>query len=1129
MKTFKRSQTSKGIVFNKAKVATLPKKHSNAFEKFEDNIFRISNYIKQNLQESLIKQEKQKIHKNANVQNEFKVDTNIFDFGTIKFILNKPKRTTDELLIIKTYLSSMSFLSTLKIPLNNDKLLFSLSIYLKSEKKPKNTVLFRFGNKGNKFYIVLEGEVSILILKERKELISFKRYFLHLLLLKMLKEDELVRKTIIANAKMNYHFDDKDFDGFYEKIAKFANTHFDKNGVLLNNDEKGESENKEKNGDDNLSNLKLNIKSKKVISFSTKSSQNSNKNTNHINIKRRTNILRNSNKNCNKDEKKNNTNNNEENNNNDKSNLTIKKFQIENGINNIRLISKRKTERRRIVSNPLFPLEHQEINYSNVDLPYFEPHEIKEIILYYIFLKEGIEAKGKNVSVDEYIKNTYLNSSFHRPIASEQYSKKDLLIIYQYLEITRKKVGESFGELALQREDNKRTGSVLIPTDCVLGYLNRSDYNTFLGDIEMRKRKNDINFVISFSIFDKMNRNVFENRYFNYFTRENFLQGQTIISQDHKANKIFFIKEGQYEITTNLSISKLYSILQYKTKKTIDDRKKLKIKCQNFNMRLYICYNKDILGLDDCCFKDDISFITAKCITSTGCAFTIEKSILNEIKSKIPDIEGKINIIKESREQVMIDRLMNIYNRIVQSKNKDKKFEKIKFNKEKRNDTIKYINYLFGFNKNKRNNEFKTVSSRTNKNRIQSALPLKKRKIDLDNYNKDNIENNNSIYNSSINQSRKFKTINSNGKNIANSSNTVYFIKNSDNINSIENIKYKIEKKNILPRKSSHNVLLNAKKNFFESNKDELMDNNQEEINNSIKEETKTLVDKTNNEELSNNKIPSLLNKRISAIMTNKKGIYKSKDKKLVLKISKKLNRISNCHTKKKFVSLYHPINEIISNEYSNLINWLDSHESEKNTENNSKNQYMSLDVNKTLLKSRSSSKFYLINKNNKIINKRPLSSTISQRFSFHKSPNKMPDINIFSYDDKKEDKGQKSSLNNKNILSGQLNKNYNRKIISQIISGDINPKYNKKDINIEKDLKRILGTRYKNHYISYEEEKLAKLINQANIQDKFLQKGRRNKFIKKNSLEKNFYSNDFKSSRNVSTRIKFNSNLLKK
>ena len=94
-------------------------------------------------------------------------------------------------------------------------------------------MLFRYGNKGNKFYVVLKGEVSVLILKEVRVNISFNRYFLHLLLLKMLKEDELLKKIITANSKIKYHFDERDFDSYYEKIVNFVNKYITKFLAIL--------------------------------------------------------------------------------------------------------------------------------------------------------------------------------------------------------------------------------------------------------------------------------------------------------------------------------------------------------------------------------------------------------------------------------------------------------------------------------------------------------------------------------------------------------------------------------------------------------------------------------------------------------------------------------------------------------------------------------------------------------------------------------------------------------------------------------------------------------------------------------------------------------------------------------
>ena len=391
--------------------------------------------------------------------------------------------------------------------------------------------------------------------------------------------------------------------------------------------------------------------------------------------------------------------------------------------------------------------------------------------------------------------------------------------------------------------------------------------------------------------------------------------------------------------------------------------------------------------------------------------------------------------------------------------------------------------------------------------------------MDIENFYGDNMNNNinnidnNSIYKSDNNLSNKYRTMDSYRKNFSNSSKTIYFLKNNDKSNLIDNIKYNKEIKNILPR--------NLSQNFLVSNKIILENNDEIKIN--PEEENKSVIINKQDDKLNNN-IPSLLENRISEIMSNKKGIYIPKDKQLILKISKKLNRISNRHTQKKFINLYNPINEIISNEYSNLFNWLDTHESEKNPEKNKNIHNMSAIVNKNLLKSKFSSKFYLINKNNKIINKRPLSSTVPKKISFQQNQNEMPNIIPFSYDDKKENLEPKISLYNKNILTGQINKNYNKKIISQIISGNINPQNIKKDLNLEKYLKKILGTRYRNHYISYEEGKLVKLIDQVNLQEQIFNKGKGNKFKKKISSESN---DDLKSNRTINSGIKYNRNLL--
>ena len=1223
MRLFKKSKTSKVINFNSTKKfkGNVNNKNVNREDqKYEDNIERIVYYIKQNIKENERQKENNKEIDNS--KNKIEINNNIFDFPTIKYILNKVTRNMNEILVIKTYLSSMKFLSTLKFPIGNDKLLYSLSLYLKMEKKSKDEIIFRYGNKGTKFFIVLEGEISILILKETKALISFKRYFLHLLLLKMLKEDELVKKTIFANSKMKYHFDDKDFDNYYEKIVNFANRFFGKGKKGINmeknidiNNVSGDGEDKDGNGgeeneneenDDNdndndeydffINNKKLNNRTKSIsisnenkmnlFKFLSKNKNKKNtdinkkeknkniKNNKKLNLKKRNNInnednnkdYNNNNNKENIEKEKDNQNENKKNSkeeSKDKENITEienekekeKDFSLDNESDKLkikehsRLMQKRNTTK---FFNPKFILssllrKNEQINYNHIDLPYFEIHEVKQVILYYIYLREVIYTKKQNISINDYIEKTYLNSPFHKTLAGEQYSKKELLILFQYFEIAKKTVGESFGELSLQREDNKRTGTCITTSDCILGYLSRADYNTYLGEIEVKKRKNDINFVMSFAIFDNMNKSLFENKYFNFFKRENFTQGEKILIQDQKINKIYFIMEGQFEITTNLSIVKIYSILQHKTKKNIDDRKKLNIKKKNFNMRLYICYNKDILGLEDCCYKDNISFINAKCTSLTGIAFTIEKSILDEIKYKIPEIDDNIKIIIEKRQQVMIDRLINIYNRIAFTNNKDKKNNSYKNKKSNKNESIKYINYLFGINKNQKiDNTVKTMSSTSKKNRIKSALPSKNGKIKLNNINKENITNNNNNNNSSSKREEHSNNISNfyHNSNILDknsySSKTVYAYKNYEQ-NPKEEIKevksdIKSKFKDIFSRNSSQSIL-KLNKIFFSNNKNAL--------SNIINDTNETIMSNININNVINNGIINesdiLLKNKLCEIMNNKIRVYKSRDKKLMLKMSKNYNRARINHTRKKFIGLYHPINQIITKEYSNLFNWIDTHQSDNNIIPVKKSIVKNFrNDNKNLLQSKSSTKYYLSkksifnqnnksntilssNKNNNMNNKkRPLSSTNSEKKIFLKKSSESNKSKLFLSYDKHDKDISKILLDSKSGVNTPSKKNSsdskNKKILSSIILGHQNIP---QKFDAEKFLKQILGNRYVDHFVSYEEKKLRKLIESYDIIDKFINKGKNNRA--------NMINYKINKSRPMSAIIKFNTKLLKK
>jgi CRP-like cAMP-binding protein len=296
-----------------------------------------------------------------------------------------------------------------------------------------------------------------------------------------------------------------------------------------------------------------------------------------------------------------------------------------------------------------------------------EIKQLKYIVLYFIFCREIILSKKQFNSINEYIDYTYLNSPMHLSCNLDNICPyKEQFTLFQYFEITKKKQGDTFGELALQHDDNQRTATIITLSDTVLGYLTKNDYNLSLSDIELKKRKKDVNFIMSFSIFSQMNWYVFENKYFNFFKKESFLKGEKIMVQGEKNKKLYFIMDGQFEITTSLTLKKLYYLLKFKMGNNFDIKEK-PTRYKKFNLRLYISFNKDILGLNDCYISNGLSFVDATCISGKSTLLTLDISILNELREKNPEIGNDLKKLIEKKENVMIERLKMIYYKSIES------------------------------------------------------------------------------------------------------------------------------------------------------------------------------------------------------------------------------------------------------------------------------------------------------------------------------------------------------------------------------------------------------------------------------------------------------------------------------
>jgi hypothetical protein len=207
--------TSKNSLLNEIYI----KQKKNKENLMEEKISVITNDIKQKISEG---KDIQKI-----TLNEVKDIDSI-----IEYILSKNSRKANDILVLRQFL--MSFSNLLEILSLNDKfndtndLIYKISASIKKEEIPKNEILFLNGQLGKTFYIILKGEVSILIPIQYCAKITCSQFYHYMNFLLDNKEYELIRLSFSSNEKILKERNFQNIDQ-YEKFLGLLNTNLSSN------------------------------------------------------------------------------------------------------------------------------------------------------------------------------------------------------------------------------------------------------------------------------------------------------------------------------------------------------------------------------------------------------------------------------------------------------------------------------------------------------------------------------------------------------------------------------------------------------------------------------------------------------------------------------------------------------------------------------------------------------------------------------------------------------------------------------------------------------------------------------------------------------------------------------------
>jgi CRP-like cAMP-binding protein len=438
-----------------------------------------------------------------------------------------------------------------KIDENNlGRMLYFCSMYMGYHLLKSSHVLFRVGDKGDKFYIILKGKVNILKHASKTEKLTAVEYYNYLKDLRDKNEKYMIKLSLSANSEV-YPFSYKDIEEIEDIVFKIK---YRKTLLLEPN---------------NVENIR------KVFEDTSRDPKNYDLDLNELHLLRR---------------------------------------------------------------------ESKKDSYSS--------HIQRQISI----ISEGSDFR--KLEKYRYIEN--------------ELDKRQVTLFYYY-PFMEKVSGHYFGDFALDKNIN-RSGTIVAETDTHLGYFDVEVYNEYLALEKQRLTLKEISFLADNYFFTPIQKKIFEKRFFNHFIYEEHYRGERIINENEEIQFIYFIKEGEVELTINKSTLELHKLVKYlQNLNIIDDggikEYQLKNEPKNFtnelmkkrSTKMFIYGSKEIIGAEEF-FYGINSLFDVKVFTDKVKMYKVEVKNVLKILHDENDCYGKLEFIAKSKMKTVIRRLIDVKN-----------------------------------------------------------------------------------------------------------------------------------------------------------------------------------------------------------------------------------------------------------------------------------------------------------------------------------------------------------------------------------------------------------------------------------------------------------------------------------
>ena len=444
---------------------------------------------------------------------------------------------------------------------------------------------------------------------------------------------------------------------------------------------------------------------------------------------------------------------------------------------------------------------------------YEETHKLNKKI-YKLTEKELHIIKNKKINFNNLTLDEYLNYSNGKKSIDNSSVFYNEIKILGYFKVVTLKEGNSFGEVALINENQKRTASIFCETNAIFGVLSSNEYKNSIKSIQIKIKKNNIDFILKTNIFREISYKHFYQKIWNYFIYGYLKKDEFLFKENDKRNFIYIIFEGELKLTSKMDITKINEII-IKLGKFKKPGFHI-FKSNSIEIVLNIIKKGDVLGVITI---DEKHFCDCVCISKFCSYFAIDFGVVENLMKKYEGIRKKLDEIIFSRKEIIINRLKNVkkvYKKTIFGEFRDNLVNKIEVGYKKK---IDVENLFYEFKKKSNKNCFlKNVN--VNVNKFNEVFNKKSR-----NFRNFNTNSNVDIFKSKNSPfSTNYSIFSNNSKKIIKKTfcNKILTTSNENNKSSFENKFFKTEKK----------IIKNLKRNLSDFNNEEKQKKYLNKINN---------------------------------------------------------------------------------------------------------------------------------------------------------------------------------------------------------------------------------------------------------------------------------------------------------